>query len=53
MSLKLKAALAGAIMALSLGSMPSAQAAGRLTAPDPDWTGGVVTCRVVQYILEN
>ena len=53
MSLKLKAALATAILAIGLGSLPAAQAAGRLTAPDPDWTGGVVTCRVAQYILEN
>ena len=53
MSLKFKAALASAILALGLASTASVQAAKRLTAPDPDWTGGVVTCRVVQYILEN
>lgn len=53
MSLKLKAALASAVIALSLVSAPSAQAAKRLTAPDPDWTGGVVTCRTLQYIMEN
>lgn len=53
MSLKLKAALASAVLALSMGSIPSANAAKRLTAPDPDWTGGVVTCRVLQYIMEN
>ncbi|MDH3389252.1 MAG: hypothetical protein OEN02_15265 [Gammaproteobacteria bacterium] len=53
MSLKFKTVLATAILALSLGSMPSAHAAKRLTAPDPDWTGGVVTCRVAEYIMEN
>lgn len=53
MSLKFKAALASAIIALGLASTGSVQAAKRLTTPDPDWTGGVVTCRVAQYILEN
>ena len=53
MSLKFKAALASAVFALSLGSVPSVHAAKRLTAPDADWTGGVVTCRVLQYIMEN
>jgi ABC-type proline/glycine betaine transport system substrate-binding protein len=53
MSLKLKTAIAAAILALGLGSLPSANAGGRLTAPDPDWTGGVVTCLVAQYIMEN
>ena len=43
MSLKLKTVLACAVLALGLGSLPSAQASKRLTAPDPDWTGGVVT----------
>lgn len=53
MFIKIKAALAIAVLALSIGSMPSAQAAKRLTVPDPDWTGGVVTCRTIQYVLEN
>ena len=53
MSLKLKSLLAASLLALGLGSAPSAQAAKRLTAPDPDWTGGVVTCRTIQYVLEN
>ena len=53
MSLKFKAALASAVFALSLGSVPSVHAAKRLTAPDADWTGGVVTCRVLQFIMEN
>ena len=53
MSFRIRAALASAILALSLGAVTSAQAAGRLTAPDPDWTGGLVTCLVAQYILEN
>ena len=38
MSLKLKAMLASAVLVLSIGSVPSAQAAKRLTVPDPDWT---------------
>lgn len=53
MFIKIKAALAITVLALSIGSMPSAQAAKRLTVPDPDWTGGVVTCRTIQYVLEN
>ena len=53
MSLKLKAVLVSALLALSLGAMSSAQAAKRLTAPDPDWTGGLVTCLVAQHIMEN
>jgi len=53
MSFKIKAVLASAVLALSIGSVPSVHAAKRLTAPDPDWTGGVVTCRVLQYIMEN
>jgi len=53
MSLKIKAALASVILTLSLGAVSTAQAAKRLTVPDPDWTGGVVTCRTIQYVLEN
>lgn len=50
MSLKFKTVLVCALLALGLGS---AHAGGRLTAPDPDWTGGLVTCLVAQYIMEN
>ena len=50
---KIKTVLALAVLALSLGSAPSVNAAKRLTVPDPDWTGGVVTCRTIQYVLEN
>ena len=53
MSCKLKTVLAFLVLVLSLGSIVPAQAAKRLTAPDPDWTGGVVTCLVAQYIMEN
>ena len=54
MTYKMKTMLAAAALALTVGSLPSAQAASKkLTAPDPDWTGGVVTCRVLQYIMEN
>ena len=31
----------------------TANAGGRLIAPVPDWTGGAVTCKVAQVILEN
>ena len=53
MSFKIKAALTAVVLALSLGAITTAQAAKRLTVPDPDWTGGVVTCRTIQYVLEN
>jgi len=53
MAFKLKALLASALLALSIGSVSSVEAAKRLTVPDPDWTGGVVTCRTIQYVLEN
>ena len=53
MSLKLKAVLVFAAFTLSLGSAPSVYAAKRLTSPDADWTGGVVTCRVLKYIMTN
>jgi len=53
MSFKIKAALACVVLTLSLGAVTTAQAAKRLTVPDPDWTGGVVTCRTIQYVLEN
>ena len=53
MSLKLKATLASVILMLGVGSIPSVEAAKRLTVPDPDWTGGVITCRTIQYVLEN
>ena len=50
MSLKFKTVLACAILTLG---MSSAHAAKRLTTADPDWTGGLVTCLVAQYIMEN
>ncbi len=53
MSFKIKTALACAVLALNLGSISSAQAGKGLTAPDPDWTGGLVTCLVAQHIMEN
>lgn len=53
MKSKLKVTLTTAVLALSLGVFSSAQAAKRLTAPDPDWTGGLVTCLVAQHIMEN
>ncbi len=53
MSFKIRTALIPVILALGLGSVTSAQAAKRVTAPDPDWTGGLVTCLVLQHIMEN
>jgi len=53
MRFKLSAVLMSALLALSIGPFSSVQAAKRLTVPDPDWTGGVVTCRTIQYVLEN
>ncbi len=53
MSLNVKAVLASVVLALSIGSVPSVYAAKKLSAAEPDWTGGVVTCRVLQYIMEN
>ena len=41
MSFKIKAALTCVVLTLSLGALSPAQAAKRLTVPDPDWTGGV------------
>lgn len=43
--------LASATLAAAL-SMP-AQAGGRLTAPIADWTGGAVTCKVAEMIMEQ
>ena len=53
MSFKIKAIAATAAVALSLGTLSSAQAAKRLVSPNADWTGGVVTCKVLYWILEN
>ena len=50
---KLKTIMAPVILALSLGYVSSVQAEKELTASDVDWTGGVVTCRMLQYIMEN
>jgi glycine betaine/proline transport system substrate-binding protein len=51
---KLSISLAGGLAATMLlaGSL-SAYAGGRLTAPVADWTGGAVTCKVAQVILEK
>ncbi len=44
----------GSIFAVMfLGSAVTANAGGQLTSPIPDWTGGAVTCKVAQLILEN
>ena len=53
MSLKIKALLTTLVLAMGIGSMPSANASGRLVSPNADWTGGLVTCKVLYWILEN
>ena len=53
MSSKLKAILAFAVLTMSIGILSSAQADKRLTVPDLDWTGAIVTERTIQYVLEN
>ncbi|MFC1560675.1 glycine betaine ABC transporter substrate-binding protein [Pseudomonadota bacterium] len=53
MSVKFNAALAATLLAFSLGATSTVQAAKRLTVADLDWTGAVVTCRTIQYVLEN
>ena len=51
---QLSKAFVGGVAATVLlaGTLP-ANAGGRLTAPIPDWTGGAVTCKVAQLILEQ
>lgn len=47
-------ASAGVVAAgLTLSSVVSAAAGGVLKAPEPDWTGGIVTCRVISKLLES
>lgn len=53
MSLKIKTLLAITVMAFGITSTPNVHAAKRLTVPDLDWTGAVVMCRTIQYVLEN
>jgi len=52
---KLTLPIAAAALALTgaIAPMAPAVAGGVLTVPDPDWTGGQVTCRVIGAILEN
>ncbi len=57
--MKLLKQLTGASLAIAISAMASftpttAQAAGKLLkAPDPDWTGGVVTCRLIEFIIAD
>ncbi len=48
---RLGSLLASATIAAAI-SLP-AQAGGRLTAPIADWTGGAVTCKVAELIIEQ
>ena len=50
---KLKAVLAASLLGLSIGMSPVVQADKRVTLVDLDWTGAVVMCRTIQYVLEN
>lgn len=52
---KLTMPLAAATIALTgaTASFSPASAAGVLTVPEPDWTGGMVTCRILTTILEE
>lgn len=38
---------------MTLTAVAPAQAAGVLTVPEADWTGGQVTCRIIEIILED
>jgi len=46
-------AVLGAAIGLSMGAIAPAHAAKSVTAVDLDWTGAVVTCRTIQFVLEN
>ncbi len=48
---RLTTMLSAGVVALGFGSAASAQ--GVLTVPVADWTGGAVTCKVLQIILED
>jgi glycine betaine/proline transport system substrate-binding protein len=49
----LSATAASGLLALAVGLPTSAVAGKVLTAPVADWTGGAVTCKVIQMILED
>ena len=53
MKFTFKAALAAVIMTVGLGAGSTVQAGKRLVLPDLDWTGAIVTCRTIQWVLEN
>ncbi len=38
---------------MAFSASAPAQAGGVLTAPEADWTGGQVTCKIIQFILED
>lgn len=45
------AATAGALsLGLAMSAAAPASAAGVLTAPEADWTGGQVTCKIIQFL---
>jgi len=46
-------ALGATLLASTLSFNTAAQAQGRLTAAVADWTGAIVTCRIVTTILER
>ena len=49
----LGAVVAAGAITLTMGFSAPAQAQGVLTAPEADWTGGQVTCKVIQILLED
>jgi len=52
-SLFSKSLVSGLSATMLLAGSMSASAGGRLTAPVADWTGGAVTCKVAQVIMEK
>ena len=52
-SFKAVAATGAMVAGFAFGAAGTANASGSLVAPVADWTGGAVTCAVIEYILEN
>ena len=52
---RLKMAALALPLAAMLGATPSApaQAGGLLKVPDADWTGAIVTCRLIEFIIND
>lgn len=50
---KMTAGMGAGVVALGMLASAPASAQGLLTAPEADWTGGQVTCKIIQFILED